>query len=171
MVRHPLDRKNTGDNTPAALHVELTEGDQLKIAILPKGGGCENMSQFRMLTPGMGAQGVTDFVLECVRRAGPNPCPPVILGVGVGGTFDGSAWLAKRALFRRAGSHSSDPTIAQLENDLLRLVNETGIGPSGLGGRTTALAVHVEWRPCHITSLPVSVCFNCHAARYQEAVL
>jgi len=171
IVRHPLDRVNTGDNTPASLHVELVPGEQVRIAVLPKGGGCENMSRFKMLTPAAGAEGVRAFVLDCVREAGPNPCPPTVIGVGIGGTFDGSAWLAKRALFRPVGSVSPDPIMAALERDLLEAVDETGVGPSGLGGRTTALAVHIEWAPCHITSLPVSVCFNCHAARYREAVL
>ncbi|MDI6828724.1 MAG: fumarate hydratase [Armatimonadota bacterium] len=171
IVAHPLDRKNTGDNTPAVIHVDLVAGDQIRIMIAPKGGGSENMSSVKMLKPSDGVAGVKQFVLETVRSAGPNPCPPLIIGVGIGGTMDKAAVLAKKALFRRVGDHSSNPLDANLEEELLKLVNETGIGPGGFGGKTTALAVNVETYPCHIASLPVAVNIQCHAARHKEVVI
>lgn len=171
IVEHPFRRKNTGDNTPAVIHTRLVPGDSLRIIIAPKGGGSENMSKIKMLKPADGKQGVMDFVLEAVRAAGPNPCPPIIVGVGLGGTFEKAASLAKEALLREIGQPHPDFEIAEMERELLRRVNNTGIGPAGLGGVTTALAVNIEIFPCHIASLPVAVNFNCHAARHKEVVL
>ncbi|MDH7571603.1 MAG: fumarate hydratase [Armatimonadota bacterium] len=171
ILDHPLRRKNTGDNTPAWLHVEIVPGNRLRVMVLPKGGGCENMSTLRILKPSDGVAGLKRFVVESVFNAGPNACPPLVVGVGIGGTFDGCAYLAKRALFRPLGQPSSDPDDARLERELLTLVNETGLGPAGMGGRITALAVNVESYPCHITALPVAVNIQCHAARHKEAVL
>ncbi|MBI3947039.1 MAG: fumarate hydratase [Armatimonadetes bacterium] len=171
VLDHPLRRKNTGDNTPAAVHVEIVPGDRLKIRVMPKGGGCENMSTLRILKPSEGEEGLMRFVVESVFNAGPNACPPLVVGVGIGGTFDLCAHLAKRALFRALGEPSPDPDNARLERELLARVNNTGLGPSGLGGRITALAVNVESYPCHITALPAAVNIQCHAARHKEAVL
>ncbi|MBN1578570.1 MAG: fumarate hydratase [Chitinispirillaceae bacterium] len=166
IVNDPLfDRKNTGDNTPALIHYDLVEGDTLTITLLPKGGGSENMSALRMLKPADGKDGIVDFVVETVANAGGNPCPPVIVGVGIGGTADTASLLAKRALLRKIGSHHPEPRYRELEEEILRKVNTTGNGPQGLGGLVTALAVHVETFPCHIASLPVAVNLNCHAAR------
>ena len=169
IVRHPLDRKNTGDNTPAVIYTEIAPGDKLKIIVAPKGGGSENMSGVRMLKPSDGVEGVKRFVVELVKEAGSNPCPPIIVGVGIGGTMDKAALLAKKALLRKVGEHNPNPADARLEDELMKLVNETGIGPSGLGGNTTALAVNVETFPCHIASLPLAVNIQCHAARHKEA--
>lgn len=171
IVRDPLRRKNTGDNTPGIIHLEIIPGDKLKLIVAPKGGGSENMSEVRMMKPADGVEGLKEFVVERVRRSGGNPCPPVIVGVGVGGTFEKCAYLAKKALLRELGSVHPDPYYADLEKELLEKVNATGVGPQGLGGRTTALAVHIEAHPCHIASFPVSVNLNCHAARHKEAVL
>lgn len=171
IVAHPLDRKNTGDNTPAVIHTEIVPGDALKITVAPKGGGSENMSAVRMLKPSDGVEGVKRFVLETVQAAGPNPCPPIIVGVGIGGTMEKAAILAKKSLLRRVGERNPNLMDAALEDDLLRLVNATGIGPAGLGGRTTALAVNVETYPAHIASLPVAVNIQCHAARHKEIIL
>lgn len=171
VVAHPLDRRNTGDNTPAVIHTEIVAGDHLKITVAPKGGGSENMSAVRMLKPSDGVEGVRDFVLETVVHAGSNPCPPIIVGVGIGGTMEKAALLAKKALLRRVGEPSTDPMNARLEADLLRLINDTGIGPAGLGGRVTALSVNVESWPCHIASLPVAVNIQCHASRHKTRVL
>ncbi|MCL5046920.1 MAG: fumarate hydratase [Actinobacteria bacterium] len=171
IVGHPLERKNTGDNTPAVVHVDVVPGDQLKIIIAPKGGGSENMSALKMLKPAEGVEGVKKFVLEKVKEAGPNPCPPIVVGVGIGGTFEKAAYLAKKALLRPVGQHSELPDVAALEKELLEKVNALGIGPQGLGGTTTALAVNVEVYPAHIASLPVAVNINCHAARHKEVVL
>ena len=171
IVGHPLERKNTGNNTPAIIHTEIVPGDQLKITIAPKGGGSENMSGVRMLKPSDGVEGVKKFVVELVKAGGSNPCPPIIVGVGIGGTMDQAAVLSKKALLRTIGEHNPNPPDAELERELLRLVNETGVGPAGLGGRTTALAVNVETFPCHIASLPVAATIQCHAARHKEAVL
>jgi len=170
-VGHPLERVNTGDNTPAVIHVRVVPGSQMKITVAPKGGGSENMSAIKMLKPSDGLEGVKRFVLETVKAAGPNPCPPIIVGVGIGGTFEKSALLAKEALLRPVGAASPKTEIAQLEKALLVDINSTGIGPQGLGGRLTALAVHVEVFPAHIASLPVAVNINCHAARHKEAIL
>jgi fumarate hydratase subunit alpha len=171
VLDHPLTRKNTNDNTPAAIHVEIVPGDQVKLMVMPKGGGCENMSQLRILKPSEGVEGVKKFVVESIANAGPNACPPLVVGVGIGGTFDKCAYLAKKALFREIGQLSPVPQDAALETELLKLANETGLGPAGMGGDTTALAIHVESYPCHITSLPVAVNVQCHAARHKEVVL
>jgi len=167
VVRHPLDRVNTGDNTPAVVYTEIVPGDGLKITVCPKGGGCENMSAAKMLTPAHGREGVNRFVVDIVREAGPNPCPPVIVGVGLGGTLEKAALLSKKAILRKVGEPSPNPVDAELERELLEAVNETGVGPAGYGGRVTALAVHVESYPCHIASLPVAVTLQCHAARHR----
>lgn len=171
IVADPLNRKNTGDNTPAALHLDLVPGDKLKIAILPKGGGSENMSTLSMLPPSAGIEGVKRFVVEAVKRAGSNPCPPIVVGVGIGGTFEGVALLAKKAHMRPLGSKHTDPFYDKLEAELFRLINNTGIGPQGFGGHVTALAVHINTGPCHITALPVAVNLNCHAVRYKSVIL
>jgi fumarate hydratase subunit alpha len=170
-VVDPLTRKNTGDNTPAIIYTELVPGDKLKISFMPKGAGSENMSSIRMLRPTEGVEGVKAFVLECVRRAGANPCPPVVVGVGIGGDFEKAALIAKKALLRPVGSPNPKLELARLEEDLLKAVNRTGIGPEGLGGKVTAMAVHVESFPCHIASLPVAVNINCHAARHKTIIL
>ena len=167
----PLTRANTGDNTPAVIHTEIVPGDKLKITVVPKGGGSENMSRVFMLKPAEGMAGIIEKVLTTVREAGPNPCPPIIVGVGIGGTFERAALLAKKALLREVGSTNPDPELAALEQGLLTAVNDLGIGPQGLGGRITALAVHVVMQPCHIASLPVAVNIQCHAARHKEAIL
>ncbi len=172
MVACPYSsRKNTGDNTPAMIHTEIVPGDRFKIVVMPKGGGAENMTRLGMLMPADGRQGIVDFVLNAVNEAGGNPCPPLILGVGIGGTAEQTLLLAKRALLREVGLPSTDTENAGLEKELLRKVNDSGIGPMGFGGRTTALAVHVETLPCHIASLPVAVNFQCHSARHREAIL
>lgn len=168
---HPLTRANTGDNTPAVIHTEIVPGDRLKITVVPKGGGSENMSRVFMLKPAEGVAGVIDRVVTTVREAGPNPCPPIIVGVGIGGTFERAALLAKKALLREVGSPNPDPELAALEDKMFQAVNDLGIGPQGLGGRITALAVHVVMQPCHIASLPVAVNIQCHASRHKEAVL
>jgi fumarate hydratase subunit alpha len=172
MVERPFSaRVNTRDNTPPVIHTTVVPGDELKITVAPKGGGSENMSQLAMLKPADGRAGVVDFVVESVRRAGANPCPPIIVGVGVGGSAEKAVWLAKHSLLRQVGQPSPDPEIAELEADILERVNRIGIGPQGFGGLTTALAVHVETFPCHIASLPVAVNIQCHSARHKEAVL
>lgn len=171
LVEHPLLRKNTGDNTPAVIHTKIVPGDSLKITVAPKGGGSENMSAIKMLKPAEGEEGIKKFVIETVKAAGPNPCPPIIVGVGIGGTFEKCALLAKEALLRKLDTPSPIPDIASLEKELKSAINSLGIGPQGLGGRTTALAVHVEIYPCHIASLPVAVNINCHSARHKEAIL
>jgi len=170
-VCHPFTRANTGDNTPAVIHARVVPGDRLTLWVVPKGGGSENMSKVFLLTPAQGLAGVKDKVLETVEAAGPNPCPPIILGVAVGGTFENAALRAKRSLLRELGSTNPEPEAAELERELMALVNDTGIGPAGLGGRTTCLGVFVDIQPCHIASLPVAVNVQCHAARHKEAVL
>lgn len=167
----PLERKNTGDNTPAVIHTEIVPGDKVKITIAPKGGGSENMSEIKMLKPSDGVNGVKEFVIDRVRRSGGNPCPPVIIGVGIGGTFEKCAMLAKKSLLRPVGSRHPKKFYADLELELLERINKLGIGPQGLGGTTTALDVHIEVHPCHIASLPVAVNTQCHAARHKEIVL
>jgi fumarate hydratase subunit alpha len=164
-------RGNTKDNTPAVIHCQIVPGDRLQITVVPKGGGSENMSALGMLKPADGRQGVVDFVVGTVERAGANPCPPTIVGVGIGGTVERAMLMAKHSLLRPVGQPSPNPEIAQLEREILERVNSLGIGPQGLGGRTTALAVHVETYPCHIASLPVAVNMQCHSARHKEAVL
>jgi fumarate hydratase subunit alpha len=172
MADDPLyGRKNTGDNTPAVLHTSIVAGDRVTLTVLPKGGGSENMGAFATLTPAQGEAGVIDFVTGVVEKAGGNPCPPLVVGVGIGGTMDWSCWLAKKALLRPLGDPHPDPRYAALERILLERINALGIGPMGMGGRTTALAVHVEQSPCHITSLPVAVTLQCHANRVARAVV
>jgi len=171
MVEDPLRRKNTGDNTPPIIHIDLVKGEKLRIIVAPKGGGSENMSAIRMLSPAEGKEGVKKFVIETVRKAGGNPCPPVIVGVGIGGDFELCAILAKKALLRDIGERNEDPFYAQMEIDLLEEINKLGIGPMGLGGRITALDVHIEAHPCHITAIPVAVNIQCHAARHKERIL
>lgn len=168
---HPFTRKNTGDNTPAMVYLDIVPGDRLKITVCPKGGGSENMSSLKMLNPSDGIEGVKKFVIDTVREAGSNPCPPIVVGVGIGGTFEKTAYLSKKALLREIGSQNPDPELAALERELLLKINNLGIGPAGLGGHVTALAVHIEMLPCHIASLPVAVNLNCHAARHKEAML
>ncbi len=171
VVRDPLDRVNTGDNTPAFLYYDLVPGDKLEITVAPKGFGSENMSQIKMLRPSDGLQGVKDFVLQVVEEAGPNPCPPIVVGVGIGGTFDKAAYLAKKALLRPVDQRNPHPFYAQLEETLLAEINALGIGPQGFGGRTTALAVNIEQLPTHIAGLPVAVNINCHVTRHRSEVL
>jgi fumarate hydratase subunit alpha len=168
---HCFTRANTKDNTPAIIHLDLVPGDQVKITVAPKGGGSENMSTVNMLTPSDGIEGIKKRVVAWVKQAGSNPCPPVVVGVGIGGTFERAALIAKKALLRPLGEKNPDPQIAALEAELLTLVNNLGIGPQGLGGRITALAVHVNMIPCHIASFPLAVNINCHAHRHKEAVL
>ncbi|MBE9542663.1 MAG: fumarate hydratase [Proteobacteria bacterium] len=170
-ICHPFTRKNTGDNTPAIVHLDMVPGDQLKIIVAPKGGGSENMSRVTMLKPSDGIEGIKRFVIERVRESGANPCPPLVIGVGIGGTFEKAALIAKKALLRPVGSKNPDPELVSLEEELLVEINNLGVGPQGLGGRTTALAVHVNMHPCHIASLPVAVNINCHASRHKEIVL
>ena len=171
VVRDPLFRENTGDNTPAMLYTELVPGDSVRITVAPKGFGSENMSRIAMLKPADGVDGVVDFVLETVRLAGPNPCPPIVVGVGIGGNFDKAALLAKKALLRPIGSRNAQPYYAELEDKLLEKINALGIGPQGLGGRTTALGVQIETLPTHIAGLPCAVNINCHVSRHVTEVL
>ena len=171
VVRDPLDRVNTGDNTPAMIYVQLVPGDQIKITVAPKGFGSENMSQVKMLRPSDGIDGVKDFVVRVVEEAGPNPCPPIVVGVGVGGTFDKAAFLAKKALVRSSDERNPDPFWANMEQELLQKINELGIGPQGFGGKTTALCVNIEQYPAHIASLPVAVNINCHVTRHKKEVI
>ena len=171
VVADPLRRVNTKDNTPAIVYTRLVPGDRLKITVAPKGAGSENMSRIAMLRPSDGAQGVKDFVVKTVEEAGPNPCPPIVVGVGIGGCFDRSAELAKRALLRPAGEPNPDPFYAAMERELLDRINALGIVPHGLGGRTTALAVHIEVAAVHMASLPVAVNINCHVTRHESEVL
>ncbi|MBI4620820.1 MAG: fumarate hydratase [Desulfobacterales bacterium] len=170
-ICHPFTRKNTGDNTPPIIHIDLVQGEKLKIIVAPKGGGSENMSRVTMLKPSDGIEGIIDFIVNRVKESGGNPCPPIIVGVGIGGTFEYAALLAKKALLRYTGSSNADPELAGLEKDILNRINDLGIGPMGLGGRTTALAVHIEMYPCHIASLPLAVNINCHAGRHKEISL
>ena len=171
VVGDPIQRVNTKDNTPAVLHVTLVAGDQLRLSVAPKGFGSENMSALKMLKPADGVQGIKDFVVKAVSEAGGNPCPPIIIGVGIGGTMEKAALLAKKAVLREVGSKHPEPHIAQLEAELLELVNKTGVGPQGFGGTQTALALFVDVYPTHIAGLPVAVNINCHVARHAEAVL
>ncbi|GAI42480.1 unnamed protein product, partial [marine sediment metagenome] len=164
-------RVNTKDNTPAVIYTDIVPGDRLRIIALPKGGGAENMIRLAMLTPARGRQGVIDFVVNAVDEAGSNPCPPVIVGVGIGGTAERTLMLAKRALLRKVGEPNPDAEVAELEKEILKRVNDLGIGPMGYGGRVTALAVHVEVFPAHIASMPVAVNLQCHSARHKEAIL
>ncbi len=170
-VCDPLTRKNTGDNTPASIHLDLVPGDRLKIRFMPKGGGSENMSALAMITPSQGLEGVKKFVLQRVAMAGPNPCPPGIIGVGIGGSFDQAPLLAKKALFRSLDDIHQDQQVRDLEAELFESVNSLGIGPMGMGGKTTCLGVKIGTAPCHIASLPVAVNIQCHAARHKEVSL
>jgi fumarate hydratase subunit alpha len=171
IVKNPLDRVNTGGNTPAVIHTNIVPGDKLKITFLAKGGGCENMSRTAMLTPAQGRDGVIDFVVNTVKSAGANPCPPIIVGVGLGGTFEYATLLSKKAILRPVGSHNKDSNTANLEDELLEEINKLGIGPQGFGGKVTALAVHVETYPCHIATLPVAVNIECHSHRHKTIVI
>jgi fumarate hydratase subunit alpha len=171
IVKDPLERVNTNDNTPAVIHIDIVPGDEIKLTFVPKGGGSENMSAVKMLTPSQGAGGLVDFVVNTVNLAGANPCPPLVVGVGFGGTFEKVALLAKKALLRPLGQTNADPYDAGLEKEMLKRINRTGIGPQGFGGRITALAVHIEVFPCHIATMPAAVNINCHACRHVERVI
>lgn len=165
---HPLTRANTGDNSPAVVHVDIVPGDKIHIKHMAKGGGSENMSRCTMLTPAQGWEGIKEFVVRRMAEAGPNPCPPTIVGVGIGGTFDLAPSLAKKALFRPLSKPNPDPELAKMEEELLEEINKLGIGPMGLGGKTTSLGVKIEMRPCHIASLPLAVNVQCHSSRIKE---
>ncbi|WP_249869279.1 fumarate hydratase [Oceanobacillus saliphilus] len=171
IVDDPIHRKNTGDNTPSVIHIELVEGDELEIQMSAKGGGAENMSALKMLTPSDGLEGVKEFILNTVREAGPNACPPLVVGVGIGGNFESCAYLAKKSLFRPVGERHEKPDIAALEEEMITKVNKLGIGPQGMGGSTTALDIKIETAPCHIAALPVAVNLNCHASRHKHVRL
>jgi fumarate hydratase subunit alpha len=168
-ICHPFTRANTGDNTPAIIHTEIVPGEKVRITVAPKGGGSENMSRVVMLTPSDGVEGIKRFVVQRVKESGSNPCPPTIVGVGIGGTFEQAALLAKKSLLRPLGSRNSDPELDKLESEILDEINRLGIGPQGLGGRTTSLAVHILMMPCHIASFPLAVNIQCHAQRHKEA--
>lgn len=170
-ICHPFTRKNTGDNTPVVVHLDMVPGDRIRIWVVPKGGGSENMSRLFMLAPSAGWTGVKERVVQTVAEAGPNPCPPTIVGVGIGGNFERSAILAKKALLRPLGTENPDPELRPMEHELLEEINKTGVGPQGLGGRITSLAVHVLMMPCHIASLPLAVNIQCHASRHVEVLL
>ena len=170
-VRDPVRRGNTGDNTPAMLYTEIVPGDKVKVTVGPKGFGSENMSQIRMFKPSHGLQGIKDFILEVVETAGPNPCPPMVIGVGIGGTFDKAALLAKKALMRPLGSSHPDPFYADLEKEMLGRINELGIGPQGFGGRTTTIGLNIETLPTHIAGMPCAVNINCHVTRHKTEVI
>lgn len=167
----PLTRKNIGDNTPSVIHLDIVPGDKLKITFMAKGGGSENMSRVTMLAPAQGWEGIKKFVIERVAEAGPNPCPPTMVGIGVGGTFEYSAILAKKSIMRKVGVRNPDPKLAELEVELMEDLNKLGVGPMGLGGKTTVFDVKIEMRPCHIASLPLAVNIQCHSARHEEVVL
>lgn len=172
MVFQPFSgRVNTQDNTPAIIYTDIVPGDKLKIIVAPKGGGAENMSRLIMLTPSAGRQGIIDRVVKAIGEVGSNPCPPIIVGVGIGGTAEKTMLMAKKALLRKIGLHNADPEVTKLENELLRRINELGIGPMGYGGRITALAVNIEVFPAHIASMPVAVNINCHSSRHKEAII
>ena len=172
MVDDPIiDRINTKDNTPAIIYTEIVPGDKIKITIAPKGGGSENMSEVKMMKAADGIEGVVDFVVDRISRSGGNPCPPIVVGVGLGGNFEQSALLSKKSLLRSLTEKNPDPKWAEVEKEILTKINNLGIGPQGLGGRTTALAVHILSKPCHIASMPVAVNVQCHAARHKSAVI
>ncbi len=164
-------RKNKGDNTPAIIHTTIVKGDKIKIILAPKGGGSENMSALAMLKPSDGVEGIKKFVLDAVDKAGSNPCPPIIVGIGIGGTIEKTTLIAKKALLRTIGEYNSNPVVANLEKELLEEINNLGIGPQGFGGRMTALAVNIETFPAHIASMPVAINIQCHAARHKEAII
>ena len=171
VVRDPLDRVNTGDNTPAMIYYDIVPGDKLEITVAPKGFGSENMSQIKMLRPSDGVEGVKEFVLQTVEEAGPNPCPPIVVGVGIGGTFDKAALLAKKAIMRPLDTHHPDPFYAALEDEMLEKVNALGIGPQGFGGKTTAIGLNIETLPTHIAGMPCAININCHVTRHKTEVL
>ena len=171
VVADPVRRGNTGDNTPAMLYTEIVPGEKVSVTVGPKGFGSENMSAIRMFKPSAGLQGIKDFIIETVETAGPNPCPPMVVGVGIGGTFDKAALLAKKALMRPLDTHHPDPFYAELEDEMLAKINELGIGPQGFGGKTTALCVNIEKCPTHIAGLPIAVNINCHVTRHKTEVL
>ena len=168
VVKDPINRVNTKDNTPAIIYYDIVPGNKLKITVAPKGFGSENMSRIKMLKPSDGLQGVKDFIIETVKLAGPNPCPPIIIGVGIGGTFDKAAYLAKKALIRPVNKRNDEKFYGDLEEELLETINKLGIGPQGFGGKTTALGINIETYPTHIAGLPVAVNINCHATRHKE---
>lgn len=170
-ICHPFTRANTGDNTPAIIHTEIVQGDEVKITVAPKGGGSENMSRVVMLTPSDGIEGIKRYVVQRVKESGSNPCPPTIVGVGIGGTFELAALLAKKSLLRPLGSKNPDPELEKLELEMLMEINKLGIGPQGLGGRFTSLAVHILMMPCHIASLPLAVNIQCHVQRHKEVII
>ena len=171
VVKDPVRRGNTGDNTPAMIYTEIVPGDQVKVTVGPKGFGSENMSQIRMFKPSAGLQGIKDFILEVVETAGPNPCPPMVVGVGIGGTFDKCALLAKKALMRPLNTENPDPYYADLEKEMLEKINKLGIGPQGFGGKTTAIGLNIETMPTHIAGMPCAVNINCHVTRHKTEVL
>ena len=171
VVKDPINRVNTKDNTPAIIYYDIVEGDKIKITVAPKGFGSENMSRIKMLKPSDGINGVKDFIIETVKLAGPNPCPPIVIGVGIGGSFDKVAYLAKKALIRPINQRNIDVFYKELEEEMLEKVNELGIGPQGFGGKTTALGLNIEVYPTHIAGLPVAVNINCHATRHKERVI
>ena len=171
VVKDPINRVNTKDNTPGIIYYDIVPGDKVKITVAPKGFGSENMSQIKMLKPSDGLQGVKDFIIKVVREAGPNPCPPMIVGVGIGGTFDKAAYLAKKALLRPINNRNNNKFYSDLEEELLREINKLGIGPQGFGGKTTAVGINIETYPTHIAGLPVAVNISCHATRHKEIIL
>ncbi len=171
VVKDPVRRGNTGDNTPAMIYTEIVSGESIKITVAPKGFGSENMSAIRMFKPSAGLQGIKDFIIETVETAGPNPCPPMVVGVGIGGTFDKAALLAKKALLRPLGSHNEDEFYASLEDEMLEKINELGIGPQGFGGRTTAIGLNIETMPTHIAGMPCAININCHVTRHETEVI
>lgn len=171
MIYNPMNRKNTGNNTPAIVHIDLVEGEELTLHMTAKGGGAENMSALKMLKPSDGMEGAKEYILSIVKEAGPNACPPLVVGIGIGGNFERCAFLAKKSLFRPLGVRHEDPAVAELELELMEQINRLGIGPQGMGGSTTALDVKVELESCHIAALPVAVNLNCHASRHQTIVM
>ena len=171
VVADPVRRGNTGDNTPAMLYTEIVPGENVKITVGPKGFGSENMSAIRMFKPSAGLQGIKDFILETVENAGPNPCPPIVVGVGIGGTFDKAALLAKKAIMRPLDTHHPDPFYAELETEMLEKINALGIGPQGFGGKTTAIGLNIETMPTHIAGMPCAININCHVTRHKTEVL
>ena len=171
VVKDPVRRGNTGDNTPAMIYTEIVPGEQIKITVSPKGFGSENMSAIRMFKPSHGLQGIKDFIIETVETAGPNPCPPMVVGVGIGGTFDKAALLAKKALMRPLDSSNPDPFYAELEDEMLEKINELGIGPQGFGGKTTAIGLNIETMPTHIAGMPCAININCHVTRHKTEVI
>ena len=171
VVADPVRRGNTGDNTPAMLYTEIVPGEEIKVTVGPKGFGSENMSQIRMFKPSAGLQGIKDFIIEAVETAGPNPCPPIVVGVGIGGTFDKAALLAKKALMRPIDSSNPDPFYADLEKEMLEKINKLGIGPQGFGGKTTAIGLNIETLPTHIAGMPCAININCHVTRHKSEVI